>query len=180
VQLPTPKKLVNPFAARAAEAASTASRSAVPSSPGTNKLTWSERQAQAKKQKEEEDQRSQEASTASIRSFGTTSGLRYGAGAVAAGATAAVSAAYVDEIDKEPAPVEAEEPVQEEFIAPPAPPPPPPPPPPPLPVVSVPSAPWYPPPQEESEPEAEVEAVAEQVCFLHPLVPMPIHDASIS
>ncbi|KAF9511348.1 hypothetical protein BS47DRAFT_1377186 [Hydnum rufescens UP504] len=129
VQLPTPKKLVNPFAARAAEAASTASRPAVTSSPGTNKLTWSERQAQAKKQKEEEDQRSQEASAASIRSFGTTSGLRYGA---------------------EPSPVEAEEPVEEEFIAPPAPPPPPPPPPP---VFRFPLPP---------HPEAEVEAVAEQ------------------
>lgn len=60
VSLPTPKKLKNPFSAFGQQSASTPSPSS-PSAGGAKKLTWSERQALAKKQQEEEEVRSRSA-----------------------------------------------------------------------------------------------------------------------
>ena len=58
VNLPAPKKLKNPFAAMEQQQSSTPS----PSTPNSGKkLTWSERQALAKKQVEEEEARSRSA-----------------------------------------------------------------------------------------------------------------------
>jgi drebrin-like protein len=70
VSLPKPKKLVNPFAARQAEAEAAALAAQQPSTPsktpvsatGAKKLTWSERQALAKKQQAEEEEKSRVAS----------------------------------------------------------------------------------------------------------------------
>lgn len=67
VSLPAPKKLKNPFAAFEQQQQATAApalRSSV-SVGGPKKLTWSERQALAKKQAEEEEARSRTASFAS-------------------------------------------------------------------------------------------------------------------
>lgn len=61
VSLPAPKKLVNPFAQLQSQQQSNTQTSVTPSSTG-KKLTWSERQALAKKQQAEEEERGRAAS----------------------------------------------------------------------------------------------------------------------
>ena len=61
VQLPKPKKLVNPFEKRAQDALQEQQQQAKPSVKKTG-MTWSERQALAKKQIEEEEARSRASS----------------------------------------------------------------------------------------------------------------------
>jgi len=62
VSLPAPKKLKNPFAAMEKQSQQTLSPSSSSSLGGAKKLTWSERQALAKKQAGEEEIRSRSAS----------------------------------------------------------------------------------------------------------------------
>ena len=59
VSLPAPKKLKNPFAAMEQQSQQTFRQSTSPTG-GAKKLTWSERQALAKKRAEEEEQQSQQ------------------------------------------------------------------------------------------------------------------------
>jgi hypothetical protein len=119
VALPAPKKLVNPFAARQQGAASIPPPVSPAGAP--KKLTWSERQALAKKQSEADEQSSKGAS------------LRAGVGIGAAlGVGAAALAVVASQAEDAPEPsLEPEEPAYE----PPPPPPPPPPPAPPAPPV---------------------------------------------
>lgn len=70
VNLPAPKKLVNPFE-RMAQQSATAKSTPPPVSSG--KLTWSQRQALAKKQQEEEGERSRAASFKPLSPAGTGS-----------------------------------------------------------------------------------------------------------
>ena len=65
VSLPAPKKLKNPFAAMEQQSQQTSSPSTTSPSGGAKKLTWSERQALAKKRAEEEEQQSKQISTTS-------------------------------------------------------------------------------------------------------------------
>ena len=81
----TPGKLRNPFEARVQEAQTTSTRSG--STGGPKKLTWSERQALAKKQADEEGQRSKAVSFNPQTS--TVSPVRFGARSGAAVGTAA-------------------------------------------------------------------------------------------
>jgi hypothetical protein len=60
VSLPPPKKLRNPFAAMEQQSQQTFSPGTSSPSGGAKKLTWSERQALAKKRAEEEEQQSQQ------------------------------------------------------------------------------------------------------------------------
>jgi drebrin-like protein len=60
VSLPAPKKLKNPFAAMEQQSQQTFSPSTPSPTGGAKRLTWSERQALAKKREEEEEQRSQQ------------------------------------------------------------------------------------------------------------------------
>lgn len=57
VNLPAPKKLVNPFERMAQQSAES-----TPTPMSSGKLTWSQRQALAKKQQEEDEERSRAAS----------------------------------------------------------------------------------------------------------------------
>ena len=66
VSLPAPKKLKNPFAAMEQQSQQTFSPSTSSLSGGAKKLTWSERQALAKKRAEEEEQQSQQTFSPSI------------------------------------------------------------------------------------------------------------------
>ena len=68
VSLPAPKKLKNPFAAMEQQSQQTFSPSTSSPSGGAKKLTWSERQALAKKRAEEEDQQSQQTFSSSTSS----------------------------------------------------------------------------------------------------------------
>ena len=60
VSLPAPKKLKNPFAAMEQQTQQTYSSGTYSPTGGAKKLTWSERQALAKKRAEEEEQQSQQ------------------------------------------------------------------------------------------------------------------------
>ena len=127
VSLPPPKKLRNPFAAMEQQQSQQTPSPSTSASGGPKKLTWSERQALAKKQMEEEEAKSRSASNAvpaaspiskpvyksnapafgratapqsGFRNFGAV-GAAAGAGAVV-GATAAFSARSIP-----PAPVPA-------------------------------------------------------------------------
>jgi hypothetical protein len=84
VKLDKPKKLVNPFAAREAQALADAqgATQARPAPRSTGKLTWSERQAMAKKQRDEDEAKSRQAITVGAVAAGT--GIIAGAGAMAA------------------------------------------------------------------------------------------------
>ncbi|EJD08583.1 uncharacterized protein FOMMEDRAFT_117069 [Fomitiporia mediterranea MF3/22] len=62
VNLPPPKKLVNPFERMAQASSSEITKSPVGASSAPKKLTWSERQALAKKQQADEEERSRSAS----------------------------------------------------------------------------------------------------------------------
>lgn len=122
VNLGAPKKLVNPFAARQAETQAQASSYKPPISTGAassagsgKKLTWSERQALAKKQKEEEEARSASA-ISSVPGVASIPGVTSIVAAVAAVGNAVMGSPEVKQ--------------EEEEEAPPTPPPPPPPPPP--------------------------------------------------
>ncbi|CAE6507099.1 unnamed protein product [Rhizoctonia solani] len=135
VSLPKPKKLVNPFAAKAAEAQAAADTT--PPAARSGGLTWSQRQALRKQQEAEEEARSKAAL-----------GVGVGAAAVVIGAGAAIAASQVNpEPEPEPEPEFEPEPEQEVQAAEPPPPPPPPPPAPPRPEpVSEEAAPPPPPP----------------------------------
>ena len=130
VSLPAPKKLKNPFAAFEQQqvAAAPPLRSSV-SAGGPKKLTWSERQALAKKQAEEEDTRSRSASyvspalapgvsktfTSSAPTFGRAAVSKatprnFGAvGAVAAGAAVGVGSSLFTQSTSDSAGFEVEE-----------------------------------------------------------------------
>ena len=71
VNLPPPKKLVNPFEKMAQQTSSSPSTPTKPAVGGAKKLTWSERQALAKKQQEEEEARSKASSFKPVGSTGT-------------------------------------------------------------------------------------------------------------
>ena len=68
VSLPAPKKLKNPFAAMEQQSQQSFSPGTSSATGGAKKLTWSERQALAKKRAEEEDQQSQQTFSPSITS----------------------------------------------------------------------------------------------------------------
>ena len=70
--MPAPKKLVNPFE-KMAQASTTSSLTPRASPSGPKKLTWSERQALAKKQQEEEEEQSRAASLKATPSSSTGS-----------------------------------------------------------------------------------------------------------
>ncbi|KAH7904712.1 hypothetical protein BJ138DRAFT_1119147 [Hygrophoropsis aurantiaca] len=73
VSLPAPKKLTNRFAQFEAQSqAQTQQRTPAPATGGAKKLTWSERQALAKKQAEEEEMRSKSAPWQTPVSLGRT------------------------------------------------------------------------------------------------------------
>ena len=100
MSLPAPKKLNNPFEARAQAAMSAQSTPAPrPSGGSGGKLTWSERQALAKKRAEEEEVASRAAVapevTRAVPAVSSASkwGSAAAAGGVAVGAAAVVSAA---------------------------------------------------------------------------------------
>ena len=94
---------MNPFEkmqqAQVAQPAAPLSRANV-GAGGPKKLTWSERQALAKKQQEEEEERSRQASAKAISPAST--GTRWGAPAVGAGVGAA--AAFAEETAPPPPP----------------------------------------------------------------------------
>ncbi|KAG8760164.1 hypothetical protein FRC14_003920 [Serendipita sp. 396] len=145
VNLPQPKKLVNPFAARQAEAEAEATRAATagPSKPsgGAKKLTWTERQALAKKQAEEEEAKSKAASEKSkaVSGAGKLAVLGAAGATVGIGIAAAAAATTADAPPPPPPPAPPAPPrqTQEEYEdVPPAPAPAPPPPPPP-PIIPV-------------------------------------------
>ncbi|PPQ71153.1 hypothetical protein CVT24_009834 [Panaeolus cyanescens] len=123
VSLPAPKKLKNPFAAMEQQAQQQSSGPTPSPSSGAKKLTWSERQALAKKQAEEEEARSRSAAftptaptpvsrpafTSSAPAFGratapSSTPRNFGAVAAVAGAGVAAGAAAAYVATREPSP----------------------------------------------------------------------------
>jgi hypothetical protein len=125
VQLAAPKKLVNPFAARQAEATLEGTSQGRPGT-GVKALTWSERQAIAKKRQEEEDQRSKTAIAGAATVGAGASILAASAGSTAAPPPPPTPPALT-RVAPEPEP-ELESAYEEEQFDASSPPPPPPPP----------------------------------------------------
>jgi len=109
----TPGKLKNPFAKFEQQQQQQAPAPRASPTGGTTKLTWSERQALAKRQAEEEEQRSKQASWQSPASTGLSGGSssgRFGEKVAAAAVGGAIiGAAGVALASNEPEP-------QEEFV----------------------------------------------------------------
>jgi hypothetical protein len=118
VSLPPPKRLNNPFEARA-QAALSAQSVPLPRPAGasTGRMTWSERQALAKK-RAEEDEATSRAAAAPAPSRPAASAGRWGAAAVGGAATSVAAAVGVADVSWEPEPEAApdEEPVVREFL----------------------------------------------------------------